>query len=45
MHKFDETSGFIKPAGPITHVRISIYPDGGISRVHLFGKPVLKSKV
>jgi len=27
--------------GPISHVRINIYPDGGISRLRLFGKPVL----
>ena len=25
--------------GPISHVRINIYPDGGISRLRLFGKP------
>jgi allantoicase len=25
-------------AGPVTHVRLDIYPDGGISRLRLFGK-------
>ena len=25
--------------GPYTHVRLSIYPDGGISRLRLFGRP------
>ncbi|MDG1416540.1 MAG: hypothetical protein P8P99_01920, partial [Maricaulis sp.] len=24
-------------AGPITHVRINIYPDGGVSRLRIFG--------
>jgi allantoicase len=23
--------------GPVSHVRMSIYPDGGVSRVRLFG--------
>ncbi len=26
---------------PFTHVRLTIFPDGGISRMRLFGKPVL----
>jgi allantoicase len=34
IHKFDD----LKPLGPITHVRVNIYPDGGISRLRLFGK-------
>lgn len=25
--------------GPVTHVRLNIYPDGGISRLRLFGRP------
>ncbi|WP_208348516.1 allantoicase [Pseudaestuariivita rosea] len=25
--------------GPVTHVRFNIYPDGGVSRLRLFGKP------
>jgi len=33
----------VKPEiGPISHVRINIYPDGGISRLRLFGKPVFQ---
>ena len=24
--------------GPITHIRLNIYPDGGVSRLRLFGK-------
>lgn len=27
--------------GPITHLRVNIYPDGGISRIRAIGKPVL----
>ncbi|TNE64312.1 MAG: allantoicase [Alphaproteobacteria bacterium] len=27
--------------GPISHVRVNIFPDGGISRLRLFGKPVI----
>src|SRR5262249_52350947 len=26
--------------GPATHVRFNIYPDGGVSRLRLFGRPV-----
>lgn len=26
------------PQGPITHVRLNIYPDGGVSRLRLFGQ-------
>lgn len=28
----------LKDGGPFTHVRMKIYPDGGISRLRLFGK-------
>jgi allantoicase len=35
QHYFDNELGDI---GPVSHVRVSIYPDGGISRVRLFGK-------
>lgn len=28
----------IKEIGPVTHVRLNIFPDGGISRLKLFGK-------
>ena len=27
------------PGGPYTHIRLSIYPDGGISRLRLWGTP------
>ncbi len=35
-HSFKPTAD----GAPITHVRINIFPDGGISRLRLFGKPV-----
>lgn len=34
-HEFKEQ---INPLGPITHIRLNIYPDGGVSRLRLFGK-------
>jgi allantoicase len=30
----------LKDAGPTTHVRFNIYPDGGVSRLRLFGRAV-----
>ncbi|XP_063705169.1 allantoicase-like [Culicoides brevitarsis] len=30
----------LKSHGPFTHVRVTIAPDGGISRVRIFGRPV-----
>ncbi len=30
----------LKPAGAATHVRLNIYPDGGVSRLRVFGKIV-----
>jgi allantoicase len=35
QHYFDDT---LEDTGPVSHVRVSIYPDGGISRIRLFGK-------
>ena len=37
-HEFQKE---ILDIGPVTHVRLSIYPDGGIGRLRLFGKPIL----
>ncbi|WP_437670977.1 allantoicase [Sorangium sp. So ce131] len=34
-HLFEEE---IRAAGPFTHVRLNIYPDGGVSRLRIFGK-------
>ena len=39
--KMDQQQYFddaLERLGPVSHVRVSIYPDGGISRVRLFGK-------
>ena len=37
IHTFDAAA--ITPIGPVTHVRLNIHPDGGLSRVRLFGHP------
>ena len=34
--------GELQPVGPVNHVRMSIYPDGGISRLRLFGQVTSK---
>ncbi len=34
IHKYDSVNAL----GPVTHVRVNIYPDGGISRLRLWGK-------
>ncbi len=34
-HLFDSE---LRASGPFTHVRLSIYPDGGVARLRLFGK-------
>lgn len=39
VHKFDATTGLTSPNGPITHLRLTSFPDGGISRIHLWGTP------
>lgn len=28
----------IKPLGPVTHIRVNMFPDGGISRVRIWGR-------
>lgn len=40
IHIFD--GGLIATIGPVTHLRLSIYPDGGVSRFRAFGKPADK---
>lgn len=42
-HYFDKS--FLNHQKPITHIRINIFPDGGISRLKLFGKFVKKEEV
>jgi len=34
LHRFDE----LAEAGPFTHVRLNIFPDGGVARLRLFGR-------
>ena len=34
LHVFE---GALEKVGPVSHVRLSIYPDGGVSRLRLFG--------
>ena len=41
QHYFSEE---IANLGPITHVRLNIFPDGGISRLRLIGTPVATGK-
>lgn len=38
MHQEHSFSDEVKALGPITHVRLNIFPDGGVSRLRLFGK-------
>jgi len=35
-HAFEEE---VAAVGPVTHIRLNIFPDGGISRLRLFGRP------
>ena len=35
QHYFDDA---LEKIGPVSHVRMSIYPDGGVSRIRLFGQ-------
>ncbi|MBE7638152.1 allantoicase [Sneathiella sp. P13V-1] len=35
IHRFEKE---IEDIGPVTHVRLNIFPDGGVSRLRLFGK-------
>lgn len=36
IHAFDPLAAL----GPVTHVRFNIFPDGGVSRLRLWGEPV-----
>ena len=36
IHHFD--SNMISADEPVTHIRLNIYPDGGVSRLRIFGK-------
>jgi allantoicase len=38
IHIFD--GGAIGRLGPVDHVKLNIFPDGGVSRLRIFGKLV-----
>jgi len=38
MDKVHEFSGELLAIGPVSHIRINIFPDGGLSRVRIIGK-------
>jgi allantoicase len=35
-HSFDTP---LQPVAAVTHVRFNIFPDGGVARLRLFGRP------
>ncbi len=35
IHKFDKQ---LRADGPVSHVKLNIYPDGGVSRLRIFGR-------
>ncbi len=41
MHQEHRFERHLNALGPITHVRLNIFPDGGVSRLRLFGSPQL----
>lgn len=41
IHSFAEQ---VRDLGPITHIRFNMIPDGGVSRLRLFGRPVKDGK-
>jgi allantoicase len=36
LHRFEHE---LHELGPVSHVRVNIHPDGGVSRIRLFGRP------
>ncbi len=38
MDKTHQYSGLLQALGPVSHVRVNIFPDGGLSRVRILGK-------
>jgi len=40
MDRQHEFAAELNNIGPVSHVRMSIYPDGGVSRLRLFGSPL-----
>lgn len=41
-HMIHEFTGELKSTGTLTHIRMKIFPDGGISRLRVFGNPELE---
>ena len=39
MHQQHEFAAQLNAIGAVSHVRMSIYPDGGVSRLRLYGRP------
>jgi allantoicase len=39
QHFFDTNSGIINTNLPVSHVKLTIYPDGGVQRLRVYGKP------
>ena len=39
MDHVHEYGNEVQNIGPISHVRMDIFPDGGVSRLRLFGTP------
>jgi len=40
-HLYERELARAESLGPVSHVRLNIYPDGGVSRLRLFGHPAL----
>jgi allantoicase len=40
-HMIHEFSSGLQQVGPVTHIRMKIFPDGGVSRLRVFGNPDL----
>ena len=38
MHAEHTFAEQIKALGPITHIRLNVFPDGGVSRLRVLGK-------
>jgi len=38
QHFYDREQ--IRPLGPVNHVRLNIFPDGGVSRLRIWGRLV-----
>lgn len=39
QHFYEKES--LRDLGPVTHIKLNIFPDGGVSRVRIWGRPVL----